>query len=67
MADRVGIRGVLVGTMVVAGGLLYGFLHGQGLWSDAAFVLSGLIIGPSHTVQGTRAAAVPQRMAMISG
>ncbi|HHX43673.1 MAG TPA: MFS transporter [Chloroflexi bacterium] len=68
VADRVGIRGVLVGTMVVAGGLLYGFLHGQGLWSDAAFVLSGLIIGPSHTLFVVAAQRqFPQRMAMISG
>lgn len=68
VADRAGIRGVLAGTMVVGGGLLYLFLHGEGLLSDAAFVLSGLLIGPSHTLFVVAAQRqFPQRMAMISG
>mgnify|MGYP000888017525 FL=1 len=68
VADRVGIRSVLASTMVVGGGLLYLFLHGEGLLSDAAFVLSGLIIGPSHTLFVVAAQRqFPQRMAMISG
>jgi len=68
VADRVGVRGVLVGTMLAGGALLYVFLDTQGRLSDAAFVLSGLLIGPSHTLFVVAAQRrFPQRMAMISG
>jgi FSR family fosmidomycin resistance protein-like MFS transporter len=68
VADRAGIRGVLIGTMVAGGALLYLFLQATGLLSDAAFVLSGLLIGPSHTLLVVAAQRrFPRRMAMISG
>jgi len=68
VADRAGVRGVLIGTMVAGGALLYVFLNAGGLLSDAAFVLSGLLIGPSHILLVVAAQRrFPQRMAMISG
>jgi MFS family permease len=68
LADRIGIRNVLVGTMVLGGILLLPFVHATGFWSYASLILSGFMIGPSHTllvIAGQR--QFPQRMAMASG
>jgi MFS transporter, FSR family, fosmidomycin resistance protein len=68
LADRVGIRRVLVGSLGLAAVFLWLFMQAQGLTIYALFALSGFFIGPSHTlmvVAGQR--QFPQRMAMVSG
>lgn len=68
VADRVGIRNVLIGTLVLGGVLLYAFLHSTGAMSHIAFVLSGLVLGPSSTLFVVAAQRrFPERMALISG
>jgi len=67
-ADRLGIRGVLVVSLVSAGLLLFGFSRLTGLGSYLFLVLAGFFLGPSHTlfvVAGQR--LFPTKMAMISG
>lgn len=68
LADRVGLRGVLAGSMVLSGALLLPFVYTRGIWSYVFLVSSGLLFGPSHAlliVAGQR--RFPQRMAMVSG
>jgi len=68
LADRIGIRNVLVGTMVLGGILFLPFVRTTGFWSYASLIVSGFMIGPSHTllvIAGQR--RFPQRMAMASG
>lgn len=68
LADRIGIRNVLVGTMVLGGLLFLPFVRITGFWSYASLIVSGFLIGPSHTllvIAGQR--QFPQRMAMASG
>jgi MFS family permease len=68
LADRVGIRNVLAGSLILGALPLLGFLRTQGIASYALFALSGFFVGPSHTlfiVAGQR--QFPTRMAMISG
>ena len=68
LADRLGMRRILVVTLLLGGGFLYVFMRTSGMTSYAAFVLSGLFYGPSHTllvVSGQR--QFPDRIAMMSG
>ena len=68
LADHVGLRQVLAGSMVLAALTWFVFVRTTGLWSYAALASTGLFIGPSHNlfvVSGQR--RFPQRMAMISG
>lgn len=68
LADRAGLRPVLIGSMALAGLAFLAFMRGQGFWSYAWLALAGICVGPSHTlfvVAGQR--LFPQRMAMISG
>ncbi|MHB0857424.1 MAG: MFS transporter [Anaerolineae bacterium] len=68
LADHVGIRRVLIGTMVLAAILLGIFLRAQGFVSAAALVVGGLFLGPSHTLFVVAAQRrFPQRIATISG
>ena len=68
IADRIGLRRTLAGTIILTAILLYGFVRTDGLASHAFYALSGLFMGPSHTlfmVAGQR--QFPQRMAMVTG
>lgn len=68
LADKIGLRHVLAGSMVLAALLLLGFVNTEGTLGYVLLVLVGLAIGPSHTllvVAGQR--RFPQRMAMVSG
>jgi len=68
LADRLGVKRVLIGSLILSAVGLYGFLHMEGMASVIVFGLTGLLMGPSHTlfvVAGQR--RFPQRMAMISG
>lgn len=68
LADHVGIRQVLAGSLVFGGLCFYLFLHSQGLPSYIALALGGMFLGPSHTlflVSGQR--RFPHRMATASG
>ena len=68
LADRVGVRRVLVGSMVLTALTLFGATHLQGLWSYVLLGATGMLIGPSHTLLvlvGQR--QFPQRMAMMTG
>lgn len=68
LADRVGLRRILVGTLLLGGAALYAFFHTEGMVSYVAFVVAGLLTGPSHTllvVSGQR--QFPDKMAMMSG
>jgi fucose permease len=67
-ADKLGLRRVLAVSMILAGVSLYGFTLTQGVWSYACLGLTGLFIGPSHTlfvVAGQR--RYPERMATMTG
>jgi FSR family fosmidomycin resistance protein-like MFS transporter len=68
LADRAGVRRVLVGSMVLGAGFLAAFVRTQGFLSYVLLAFSGLLIGPSHTlliVAGQR--QFPERVAMVSG
>lgn len=69
LADRVGMRRILVITLLLGGGALFVFMqNSSSLLGYAAFVLAGLFYGPSHTllvVSGQR--QFPDKMAMMSG
>jgi len=68
LADRIGFRGVLVGSLTVAGIALFGYFVIPGLGGYVALILSGLAFGPSHTlylVSGQR--RFPGRMATVAG
>ncbi len=68
LADRVGFQQVLVGSLLLAALAMFSFTRLDGLASQASLVLTGLFLGPSHTlliVSGQR--RFPQRMAMMSG
>ena len=69
LADRVGLRRILVITLLLGGGCLLVFMRDSGsLVGYAAFVLAGLFYGPSHTllvVSGQR--QFPDKMAMMGG
>lgn len=68
LADRVGFREVLVGSLLMSGVALLLFMRLSGVAGYASLVLAGFLLGPSHTlllVSGQR--RFPQRMAMISG
>jgi len=67
-ADRVGIRRILLGSLLLGGLCFYAFLATQGMLSYIALALGGVFFGPSHTlflVSGQR--RFPQRMATVSG
>lgn len=68
LADRVGLRRVLVASLLSGSAALFAFMRGSGLPAYAAFVLAGFLYGPSHTllvVAGQR--QFPERMATMSG
>jgi FSR family fosmidomycin resistance protein-like MFS transporter len=68
LADRVGLRRVLVGSIVLAAAALWAYTRFEGLASYAALALTGFFVGPSHTlfiVAGQR--QFPRRMAMMTG
>jgi len=68
LADRIGLRRVLVGSVALAALFLVPFTQTQGLLSYVLLTVAGLLVGPSHTlflVAGQR--QFPQRVAMISG
>jgi len=68
LADRIGLRSVLVSSMALAGALLFPFVRVSGIWSYVCLVLSGLLFGPSHTLLVVAAQRrFPQRMAVASG
>lgn len=68
LADRVGLRRVLVGSIALAAVLFFPFVRTGGVWSYAFLVLSGFLFGPSHTLLVVTAQRrFPQRMAMASG
>lgn len=67
-ADHIGIRRILLASLLLGGLCFYGFLIAQGIWSYLLFALGGIFFGPSHTlflVSGQR--RFPQRMATVSG
>lgn len=68
LADKLGLQRILLISLTLSGLALFGFVHTAGLLSYALLMVSGLFLGPSHTlfvVAGQR--QFPQRMAMISG
>ncbi len=68
LADRFGLRSVLIGSMALGGLLLFGYSGGEGWISYASFVLAGFAYGPSHTlliVAGQR--RFPTRLATMTG
>lgn len=68
LADRVGLRAVLVGSMVLAAAVFYPFLSLTGVASYAFLIASGLFFGPSHTlliVAGQR--RFPDKMVVVTG
>jgi len=68
VADRVGFRNVLVGSLLLAAAGLYGYLRIGGLWGYVCLVTGGFAFGPSHTlflVSGQR--RFPGRMATVAG
>ena len=68
LADRVGVKHVLVGSMILSAGFLAAFVRVQGLWSYVLLALGGFFLGPSHTlllVAGQR--HFPRRVATVSG
>ena len=68
LADRAGLRHALVGSVLLCAVALLGFVKTAGLWSYTFLALTGLFLGPSHTlfvVAGQR--RFPQRVAMVSG
>jgi len=68
LADRVGLRSILVGSMALAALLFFPFVRTYGVWSYAFLVLSGFLFGPSHTLLVVTAQRrFPQRMATASG
>ena len=67
-ADRLGLQRVLASSVALSALALLVFVRTEGLWSQAFFVLTGLLVGPSHTlfmVAGQR--QFPQSMAMVAG
>ncbi len=68
LGDRLGLRRILIASLALAGIGMFAFLRTDGLLGYAFLVLTGFLLGPSHTlflVSGQR--RFPQRMAMISG
>ena len=68
LADRLGAKHVLIGSMILSAAFLAAFLRVQGLWSYVLLALGGFFLGPSHTlliVAGQR--RFPQRMVTVSG
>ncbi len=68
LADRIGTRSVLAGSMILAGLLLLPFVRIEGIGGYLFLIMSGLLLGPSHTlllVAGQR--QFPRRMATVSG
>ena len=68
IADRVGLRASLVGSVVLCAITLFLFVNTPPPWSYLFFVLSGFLCSPSQTlfmVAGQR--QFPKRIAMVSG
>jgi len=68
LADRLGLGRVLVASLLATAAALWGFVELSGAASQAALIIGGFFLGPSHTlllVSGQR--RFPQRMAMASG
>lgn len=68
LADRVGLRVSLVGSVVLCAVTLFLFVNTLPPWSYMFFILSGFLCSPSQTlfmVAGQR--QFPRRMAMVSG
>jgi FSR family fosmidomycin resistance protein-like MFS transporter len=68
VADRIGVRRILVVTLLLTAAGLWAFTRLDGTASYGALVFAGFFLGPSHTlllVSGQR--RFPQRMAMVSG
>ncbi len=68
LADRIGLARVLAGAMVLSGIALFGYLTLEGMAGYVMLVLTGLSLGPSHTlfiIAGQR--QFPQRMATVAG
>ncbi len=68
LGDRIGFRQILVTSMLLTALFLFLAMRVEGLPGQICFVLTGLFLGPSHTlliVSGQR--RFPQRMAMMSG
>ncbi|MFP3896517.1 MAG: MFS transporter [Anaerolineales bacterium] len=68
LADRVGLRSSLVGSVVLCAVSLFLFVNTPPPWSYTFFILSGFLCSPSQTlfmVAGQR--QFPRRIAMVSG
>ena len=68
LADKVGIRSILIFSMGLAAIFFFLFMHTIGFWHYSSLALAGLFMGPSHTlliVVGQRRFA--SRMAVVSG
>jgi len=68
ISDRVGLQRTLTGSILLTALLTWGFVSTSGNASYVFFVVSGLFMGPSHTLfmlAGQR--QFPQRMAMMTG
>ncbi len=68
LADRVGLARILTGAMILSGIALFGYLTLEGIAGYVMLVLTGLSLGPSHTlfiIAGQR--QFPQRMATVAG
>ncbi len=68
MADRVGLRSSLVGSVVLCAVTLFLFVNTPPPWSYIFFILTGFLCSPSQTlfmVAGQR--QFPRRIAMVSG
>lgn len=68
LADRVGIRRVLAGSLALGAAFLLLFARLPGLSAYACFAVAGFFIGPSHSLYVVAAQRqFPDRMALISG
>ncbi|MFO7917218.1 MAG: MFS transporter [Anaerolineae bacterium] len=68
LADRVGLRSSLVGSVILCAVTLFLFVNTLPPWSYLFFILSGFLCSPSQTlfmVSGQR--QFPRRIAMVSG
>jgi FSR family fosmidomycin resistance protein-like MFS transporter len=68
LSDRIGLRRVLTVSVLLSAVALWGFLQTTGPLSYALFVLTGLLLNPSHTLFMIACQRqFPQRMATVTG
>ena len=68
LSDRVGLRRVLTGSIALAALALWAFAQTQGIWGYVFFILTGLVLSPSHTLFMVACQRqFPHRMATMTG